>query len=175
MEKNKERKADDWGWWWEEKKEKEIVYFGLWEKFSIFSFVIYQGVVPFSRDIELFHLVKAPLKPSAATPKRGRPANTSGANKRSKNGWTPLKTFRSSSAFLSLFAFQFFLLLIFLPKPWAKPVGFFYQAFSNCSFSTHLLRLGVWAKSSDFTPPVRQEFGGFYIDWPFRFYPTISR
>ena len=39
-----------------EKRKLYILDFGLWEKFSIFSFVIHQGVVLFPRDIEPFHL-----------------------------------------------------------------------------------------------------------------------
>ncbi len=61
--KTRRERLNDWGWWWEEKGEKEIVHFGPVEKFSIFSLVIHQGVVPFSRDIEPFHqfIVRADL------------------------------------------------------------------------------------------------------------------
>ena len=119
--------------------------------------------------------VKTSPKPSAAKQKWGRPAKTIGANKCAKNSWTPSKTLRSSAAFPSCSASQFFFPLVSPLKPSARPGGFFYQAFSNCSSSAHLSGLGAWARSSDFPPPVRQRFGGFCIDWPFRFSSTISR
>ena len=118
--------------------------------------------------------VKALLKPSAAKQKRSRHAKTSVANKRAKNNSTHSKNLRSSVAFSPRIAFQFFLLLVFPPKPSARPGGFFYQAFLNCSSSAQFLGLGAFARLSDFPPPVRQGFGGFSIDWPFRFSSTIS-
>ncbi len=95
--------------------------------------------------------VKAHLKLSATKQKRCRPAKTCGANKGAKNSWTPLKTLQSSAAFPPSSAFQFFFLLVFPPKPSARPGGFFYQAFLNFSSSAHPSGLGARARPFRFS------------------------